>query len=237
MAGVEPRFRSVETDDPVRYLVSANLKRRHLTTSERAMIAARLATMKQGARTDLAQLCALSQAQAAQLMRVSRRSVQLARRAMEQGRPGGAAVIPLHPRRPARHWPSASEMKGSGKPVEFEVRPFVSDAAAYAWHDAKRARGDEPDAVTWTDEGRPYLGDPGRDDSEARRAGDAAVAAVEALAHTLDVEFDVATLAHELTVMARVRAALQHLEFRVAERQWNAKMVRLGAPVRPWRAT
>ena len=42
------------------------------------MVGARLANIRQGARTDLAQICAKSQAEAAKLLNVSRRSVQRA---------------------------------------------------------------------------------------------------------------------------------------------------------------
>ena len=42
-------------------VIDKNLSRRHLNESQRAMVAARMATMRQGARTDLAQICAMSQ--------------------------------------------------------------------------------------------------------------------------------------------------------------------------------
>lgn len=77
--GVKPRFREFDGPDPVAFVLSANLHRRHLDESQRAMIAARLATMKQGARTDLAQNCAKSQTEAAKALNVSRRSVQQAK--------------------------------------------------------------------------------------------------------------------------------------------------------------
>jgi len=52
------------------------LKRRHLNESQRAMIAAKLANMEQGERTDFAPIGAkLSQPEAAKMLNVSRRSV------------------------------------------------------------------------------------------------------------------------------------------------------------------
>lgn len=62
----------------VPFVVSLNLKRRHLNESQRAMVAAGLATMGQGARTDIAQICAMSQPKAAELFNVSERSFRSA---------------------------------------------------------------------------------------------------------------------------------------------------------------
>jgi ParB-like chromosome segregation protein Spo0J len=42
MAGVEPRVRDWNGDDPIAFVVSMNLKRRHLNESQRAMVAARI---------------------------------------------------------------------------------------------------------------------------------------------------------------------------------------------------
>ena len=51
---IEPMYRTWDGGgSPVSFVVSLNLHRRHLTESQRAMIAAKLATMGQGARTDI----------------------------------------------------------------------------------------------------------------------------------------------------------------------------------------
>jgi hypothetical protein len=42
MAGVEPRFTTLDGQDPVAYILSANIARRHLTTGQRAMAAAQV---------------------------------------------------------------------------------------------------------------------------------------------------------------------------------------------------
>jgi ParB-like chromosome segregation protein Spo0J len=72
--------------DKIALVMSENINRRHLTTQQRAAIAAELATMKSGARTDLALIDArslgLSDAQAAKVMGVSEPSVERAKRRM-----------------------------------------------------------------------------------------------------------------------------------------------------------
>ena len=81
-AGVEPRFLEFDGDDPLAFVLSLNLHRRHLTPSQCAMVGADLATMRQGARTDLRQPSAslpeVSQAQASRLSTASERGVRSA---------------------------------------------------------------------------------------------------------------------------------------------------------------
>jgi hypothetical protein len=94
-AGVEPRFLPFLGDDPVAFVISANLKRRHLGTSQRAMIAAQLANMRQGERTDLPSFegKSVSQEQAANLLNVGVASVERARIVREQGEPALVAAV------------------------------------------------------------------------------------------------------------------------------------------------
>lgn len=48
LAGVEPKFREFKGKDALAFVLSANVHRRHLSESQRAMIAARVATMERG---------------------------------------------------------------------------------------------------------------------------------------------------------------------------------------------
>lgn len=86
--GLDPLVREVSADDgdPFGLVVSLNLHRRHLTESQRAMVANRLATLPVGSNQH-AHICAPNQAQAARLLGVSRRLVQHARVVADRGTP------------------------------------------------------------------------------------------------------------------------------------------------------
>jgi hypothetical protein len=59
-ACVDPRFEIYDGNDPLAYVISLNLKRRHLDESRRAMVAAKIANMRQGERTDLASIASFA---------------------------------------------------------------------------------------------------------------------------------------------------------------------------------
>ena len=84
-AGVEPTFTVYSGDDPVSYVVSLNLRRRHLSESQRAMVAAKLATLKDGQRADLVE--GLPIGRASEMLNVGERSVARAREVQEHGAP------------------------------------------------------------------------------------------------------------------------------------------------------
>jgi ParB-like nuclease domain len=92
-AGVTPRTQRLhQGEDPVRFIVSLNVRRRHLDESQRGMVAARIANLGQGARTDLASIEAksdgrLSQVDAAKLLNIGRATVQRAKTVVEIGAP------------------------------------------------------------------------------------------------------------------------------------------------------
>jgi N6-adenosine-specific RNA methylase IME4 len=78
--------RIYDGDDPVGFVVSLNLKRRHLNESQRAMVAAKLATMKRGDNQH-SPIGETSQARAAELLNVGKRSVERAHDVREGGAP------------------------------------------------------------------------------------------------------------------------------------------------------
>ena len=75
---IQPAFREYAGDDPVGFVLSLNLHRRHLNASQRGMIAAKLADMSRGGDRRKAQFCALSHDQAAERLNISARLVDTA---------------------------------------------------------------------------------------------------------------------------------------------------------------
>ena len=83
-AEVEPIFTVYTADDPVAYVVSLNLRRRHLDESQRAMVAAKLATLKLG---DNQHSEGLPIGRSSELLNVGERTVARAREVQEHGTP------------------------------------------------------------------------------------------------------------------------------------------------------
>lgn len=76
--GIELSVREYEGTDPLAFVVSMNLHRRHLKPSQHALIAARLADSKRGGDRSKPQKCGLTHAQAAALLNVGQRLVDKA---------------------------------------------------------------------------------------------------------------------------------------------------------------
>jgi N6-adenosine-specific RNA methylase IME4 len=102
MAGVEPRFVSFDGPrapqmfagrDPLAYVLSRNLHRRHLSESQRAMVGAKLAVMGEGRPGKTPPIGGVSAERAAELLNVGARSIERARVVRESGDPGLAAAV------------------------------------------------------------------------------------------------------------------------------------------------
>jgi ParB-like chromosome segregation protein Spo0J len=92
--GVEPEFQVWDGKGSlIAFVVSLNLIRRHLDESQRAMVAARLATMAEGRPDKTASIEAVSQEKAADLLNVSRSAVQRAHIVQERGSPELAVAV------------------------------------------------------------------------------------------------------------------------------------------------
>jgi hypothetical protein len=96
IAKVEPRYETYRGDDPLAFLVSLNLKRRHLDESRRAMVAANIANLTHGGdrKSDQAANLPLevvsppiSQAAAAEMLTVGERTVRSAAVVRDNGSP------------------------------------------------------------------------------------------------------------------------------------------------------
>lgn len=142
---------AVEYDgkDPLGFVISANSERRHLTASQRAMAAAKLANMKQGHRSDLASQDAksirpVSQHQAAERMGVSRESVQRAKVVIDKVRNGEAVpelqravednVIPLKRAAQIAQAPKAQQAKRLAEATQPKAK-VVPDDGPRPWPD------------------------------------------------------------------------------------------------------
>lgn len=94
--GIEPLTREFDGSDPIAFVIDANIRRRHLNESQRAMAAAAIARLQQGERKSQgtddkkepnAQIQAFDQKEAARLLNVGRSSVQHARKVTDHGTP------------------------------------------------------------------------------------------------------------------------------------------------------
>ncbi|MCG7945833.1 MAG: ParB/RepB/Spo0J family partition protein [Candidatus Thiodiazotropha taylori] len=90
--GVQPEYIDYEGDDPLSHVISLNIHRRHLDESQRAMVGAKIANLEQGKyhgnqheKLPANLRGAQTQAQAADLMQVSERSVNKAKKVQKEG--------------------------------------------------------------------------------------------------------------------------------------------------------
>jgi len=79
--------------DPVAFVVSANVHRRHLNESQRAAIAAQLATFTHGGDRSKAPIGALTDKAAAKLLNVGERSVERAKTVLKEATPNIQALV------------------------------------------------------------------------------------------------------------------------------------------------
>lgn len=85
--GVTPNFVDYQGDDPVGYVISLNLHRRHLSESQRGMVAAKLADMPRHRPENKSANLRTSQVEAAEMLNVSERTVNTAKKVQATGTP------------------------------------------------------------------------------------------------------------------------------------------------------
>lgn len=95
IAGVDPVFRRFTGKDPLQFVLSLNLHRRHLDTSQRAMVAAKISNLEKGNFSKSANLhiSPISQPTAAKKMDVSTRSVATAKEVLKSAPAAEVAAI------------------------------------------------------------------------------------------------------------------------------------------------
>lgn len=86
-AGEDAYYRTYDGDDPLAFVVSLNLKRRHLNESQRAMVAAKIAQWGVGDNQHTGSANLPTQSEAADMLNVSGRSVRSGRVVQQQGAP------------------------------------------------------------------------------------------------------------------------------------------------------
>lgn len=84
-AGIEPQFEVFNGANPLAFVVSLNLARRHLSESQRAIVGAKIASLRDGQRSDLVQ--GLPIGRAAEMLNVGERSVSRAKSVLDEGVP------------------------------------------------------------------------------------------------------------------------------------------------------
>jgi DNA modification methylase len=131
MAEVEPRFDEYDGDDPVAWVVSKNLHRRHLNESQRGMVASRLATLGRGGDPNTSIDVLGTQAGAADLLNVSVPSVQRARVVLDHG------IQPLIDAVDAGDLPVSAAAEVARLPIE-EQAAIVSEGPEAVQKAAKR---------------------------------------------------------------------------------------------------
>jgi hypothetical protein len=132
IAGVKPTFTTYANKDALGYVISMNLPRRHLTESQRAMIAAQLERTVHGGnrKTDQEANLPLDRAAAAKALKVSPRSVSTAK-----------AVLEAAPEK-------AKEIAAGTKTVHAAAKEIKAEAAAKAKESAKPVHvKDERDVI------------------------------------------------------------------------------------------
>jgi hypothetical protein len=139
-AGIEPVYEEYTGTDALQYVVDSNLNRRHLTTSQRAMIAAELATMRQGERTDLPPNGgkSVSTKQAAAQLKVGTRTIERAKKVIESGDKDAISAVEAgrktlgqieHERNLAKIDPKALEALEAIEEAGFRTRKFIKELA------------------------------------------------------------------------------------------------------------
>ena len=154
--GIDPLLKDYEGTNPLGFVISMNLRRRHLNETQRAMVAAKIATMPQGARTDLSPIGERSQENAAGLSNVGKRSVERAAKVLKRGIPELVDEV-------ERGEVSVSAAAVIADLPEAEQRALVNNGKKVVAQAAKAARGrrmPKPGSPIEPKQAKPLVGPP-----------------------------------------------------------------------------
>lgn len=139
--GLKPKTKDYKGDDPVGHVISLNLTRRHLSESQRAMVAAKMATLNHGGVRSKGSIDPLSSESTAKRLNVSEPSVKRARKVLESG----TKVLQKAVERDEIAVSTAAEL--SDAPAEVQraaVKDHGKDAPALAKRIAEQKREEKP---------------------------------------------------------------------------------------------
>lgn len=139
----EVGYRVVEFtgDDPLAFVISENMRRRHLTDAQRAMVGARIAKLPKGVRSDTAMAVSVpTQAETAESLKVSVDGIQRAKQVVERGTPALVAAVETGQ-------VSVSAAAEVAKLPEAEQREIVEQGPAAVKEAAKAARQPKQETV------------------------------------------------------------------------------------------
>lgn len=140
-AGVGYRAVEFTGEDPIAFVISENLRRRHLTDSQRAMVAARLAKLPQGRKAADLPVSA-TQAEAAAAMHVGERTVRAAKAVVDQGAPALVAAVDAG----EVSVNAAAEVAKLPQAEQVEIVAKGPEAVKEAASEARRTKTTEPKA-------------------------------------------------------------------------------------------
>jgi DNA modification methylase len=157
--GIEPLVEVYEGSDPLGFVVSLNLNRRHLNESQRAMVAAEIANLQRGRPQENGSIELITQRQAADLVNSSPASIKRARQVLEQApvladavKRGDIAVsraatlvgLPEDQQKEAVRLVTSTEKADRERIGEYLRGQARARQAAYIEKKSKAAENDEP---------------------------------------------------------------------------------------------
>jgi N6-adenosine-specific RNA methylase IME4 len=132
-AGIEAQSIPYTGTDPLGYVISLNLKRRHLDESQRAIVAAKLATLRRG---DNQHTEGLPIGRSSELLNVGQRTIARAREVLDKGTPELTAAV-------ERGQVSVSAAADIASRPHDEQREIVARGAKEILEAAKAIRADQ----------------------------------------------------------------------------------------------